>query len=133
MSQRQRERAAQHRRRRWRLAWVGGVLLVVALGGVLFLPISEDGSSDPVAISMVEYAFDPADATAEPGQELRIANDGAITHNYLITDLGKGVELEPGEEGVLELPGDVEPGTYRVICDLSGHVEAGMTGTLEVT
>jgi uncharacterized cupredoxin-like copper-binding protein len=47
-------------------------------------------------------------------------------------DLAKGVELQPGEERTLSLPGDAAPGTYRVICDLPGHVEEGMVGTLEV-
>lgn len=132
MSQRQRHEAEQRRRRRIRWAVVGAVIAVVALGGILFLPISDDAPS-PVEISMVEYAFDPVDAEAEPGQELTITNDGAIAHSYLIVDLAKGTELQAGEERTLQLPGDVEPGTYRVICDLPGHVEQGMVGTLEVT
>ena len=131
MSQRQRHRTEQHRRRRTQLAAAGGVVALVALGGIVLLPIG-DGSSDAIEISMVEYAFDPVDATARPGQELQIANDGAIAHNYLIADLGKGIELESGDEGTLQVPPDAESGSYRVICDLSGHVEAGMVGTLEV-
>ena len=130
MGQRHRQRAEQHRRRRAQLAAAGGgVVALVALGGILLLPID---SSDAIEISMVEYAFDPVDATVEPGQELRISNDGAIAHNYLIGDLGKGIELEAGEEGTLRIPSDAEPGTYQVICDLTGHAEAGMVGTLDV-
>jgi plastocyanin len=114
-----------------RLAVGGAVGALLALGGILFLPISEE---DPAAVkvAMTEYAFDPVDAPAEPGQELTISNDGAIPHSYLIVDLAKGVELQAGEERTLSLPGDTEPGTYRVICDLPGHVEEGMIGTLEV-
>jgi plastocyanin len=110
---------------------VGAVIALVALGGILFLPISDDSPS-AVEISMVEYAFLPADAVAEPGQELAIVNDGAIAHSYLIVDLAKGLELAAGGEGSLALPGDVQPGSYRVICDLPGHVEEGMVGTLDV-
>lgn len=132
MSQRQRHEAEQRRRRRIRWAVIGAVVALVALGGILFLPISDD-SLPPVEISMVEYAFDPVDAEAEPGQELRITNDGTITHSYLIVDLAKGTELQPGEQRTLQLPGDVEPGTYRVICDIPGHVEQGQVGTLVVS
>jgi plastocyanin len=131
MSGRQRREAEARRRRRIRWAVVGAVIALVALGGVLFLPISNDDPAS-VEISMVEYAFAPVEATAEPGQELAITNDGAISHSYLITDLGKGLELAAGEEGTLRLPDDVEPGTYRVICDLPGHVEQGMVGSLVV-
>jgi len=113
------------------LAAAGAVVALLALAGVLFLPISDDDPA-PVEIAMTEYAFDPIDAPAEPGQDLRISNDGAIPHSYLVVDLGKGVELPAGEEGTLSLPSDTEPGTYRVICDLPGHVEEGMVGTLEV-
>ncbi len=132
MSQRQRHEAEQRRRRRIRLAVVGAVVALLALGGILFLPISDD-APDAVEISMVEYAFDPVDVRAEPGQELTITNDGAIAHSYLIVDLAKGLELQAGEHATMQLPDDVEPGTYRVICDLPGHVEKGMVGTLEVS
>lgn len=132
MSQRQRHEAEQRRRRRIRWAVIGAVVALVALGGILFLPISDD-ALPPVEISMVEYAFDPVDAEAEPGQKLRISNDGTITHSYLIVDLAKGTELQPGEQRTLQLPGDVEPGTYRVICDIPGHVEQGQVGTLVVS
>ena len=107
------------------------VVGVLALGGILFLPISDD-DPEVVDVSMVDYAFDPAATQAALGQELAISNDGELPHSYVIVDLGKGVELQPGEQGTLELPSDAELGTYRVICDLTGHVEAGMEGTIEL-
>jgi len=61
-----------------------------------------------------------------------ISNDGAISHSYLIVDLAKGTEVAPGEEGTLTIADDATAGTYRVICDLPGHVEEGMVGTLEI-
>ncbi len=133
MSSRQRREAAERRRRRISWAVVAGVVGLVALGGVLFLPISSDGGPPPVEVSMVEYAFAPVEADAGPGQELAITNDGAIAHSYVIVDLGKGIELVPGEDDTLRLPDDVEPGTYRVLCDLPGHAEKGMVGSLVVS
>lgn len=137
-----RERQAAAARRRRQLRWgavLVGVVAILALGGLLFLPIDDDGGDAPggpngptVPISMVEYAFDPVDATAAPGQTLAISNDGAIAHSYFIVDLAKGLELAGGDEGTLALPDDVTPGEYRVICDLPGHVELGMVGTITI-
>ena len=60
---------------------------------------------------MVEYAFDPVDAVAEPGQELDDHQRRCHRHSYLIVDLAKGVELAGrARSGTLQLPDDVEPG-----------------------
>jgi plastocyanin len=131
MSQRQRQRAEQHAHRRTQLVVGAGVVGLLALGGVLFLPISGD-APEKVPVSMVDYAFDPVEARAAPGQVLTISNDGAIVHSYLIVDLAKGVELQPGGVQDLHIPTDAEERVYQVICDIPGHVEQGMVGTLEV-
>jgi uncharacterized cupredoxin-like copper-binding protein len=45
---------------------------------------------------------------------------------------GKGVpDLAPGESATLDLRG-IEPGRYQVVCDLTGHEEAGMVTELVV-
>jgi plastocyanin len=113
-----------------------GVVGLLALGGVLLLPIAQDDADggsdlDPVPVSMIEYAFVPEEIHAAPGQELAVTNDGAIVHNLLIVSLGKGVELPAGGSGSLEVP-TAEPGSYRIVCDLPGHTEAGMVGTLVI-
>jgi plastocyanin len=131
--------ARQARERRRRLQRRGAIIAaaaLVALAGVVLLPISDDGADggsalDPVPVSMVEYAFEPSDIHASPGQELAVTNDGAITHNLLIVSLGKGVELPAGGSGSLEVP-SADPGTYQIVCDLPGHTEAGMVGTLVI-
>jgi plastocyanin len=109
---------------------------LLGLGGVLLLPIAEDGADggsdlDPVPVSLVEYGFVPEEIHARPGQELAVTNDGAITHNLLIVSLGKGIELPAGGSGTLEVP-TADPGRYAIVCDLPGHTEAGMVGTLVI-
>ena len=82
-------------------------------------------------VSMVEMAFvpDPIDLAVSEAR-LRIVNDGEVPHSLVITELGKGTpDLEPGAELTLDLT-DQAPGTYAVICDVPGHLEAGMETTL---
>jgi plastocyanin len=127
-------RRRRHQRRTTPWLWVAGLVALLALGGVLLLPIGDPGPSgdqEPLPVSMVEFAFVPSGIVVDAGQPLSITNDGAVRHNLLVTRLGKGIELAPGQTGTLELPSDAA-GTYDVVCDLPGHREAGMVGTLTV-
>ena len=60
-----------------------------------------------------------------------IPNDGAAPHNFSIDELGIDVDLAPGEtqETVINAPA----GEYEYYCNVPGHKEAGMVGTLIVT
>jgi plastocyanin len=109
---------------------VASILGVIALVAILVVATT-GGSADDAEVSMTEYAFDPEDIVVEPGADLHVTNDGAITHSLVIVGEGKGVELHAGEDTTLELSG-VDPGTYDIICDLPGHQERGMVGTLTI-
>jgi plastocyanin len=130
-----RQRQQQLRQRRVVATGVVAVLVVVAF--IVIVVISSGGSSDeePAAatnvISMIEMAFEPPDLeVAVDDARLRIVNDGKVPHSYIVPELGKGTpDLGSGQEMTLDLT-DQEPGTYRVICDIPGHIEAGMVGTL---
>ena len=114
-----------------RLAKRGAVLGAVggaALLAFYVLPIPDD-RPQAVEISMTEYAFEPSEVHAVPGQLVHVVNDGAIPHSLLIVGTGKGVELPPGAVMELRLPSDLS-GDHAVVCDLPGHTEAGMTGRL---
>lgn len=115
--------------------WVG---IAAAVGGAALLAIvilPTDGDDGPVdgalQVSMVEMAFIPDELHAAPGQDVYVTNDGDVRHSLLVVGLGKGVELGPGEVRTFTLPEEVT-GTYRVICDIPGHVEAGMVGTMTI-
>ena len=58
------------------------------------------------------------------------ANEGAAPHNFAIDALKISVDLAPGEtkEVVVNAPA----GTYEFYCNVPGHKEAGMVGTLTV-
>ncbi len=125
VSQRQRAQVAERRRRNRTVGGVVAVLAVVALVAVVVLVGT--GAEEPtgVAVTMREYRFDP-DPIVAPDGVLELTNQGAIAHNLVIPQLGKGsLELTTGQKQVVDLS-DQPPGTYRVICDLTGHLEQGM-------
>jgi uncharacterized cupredoxin-like copper-binding protein len=140
VSSRTRREAAQRREVQRRRLAIGamlaaaigvGVLLALLLGG-------DDDDGDGAAtsavtetVSMVEMAFEPDPIEAEAGTAvLRVVNDGAVEHSLVVQGAGKGTpDLEPGQEMTLDLKG-LEAGSYRVICDIPGHLEAGMETTL---
>ncbi|MGZ4729772.1 MAG: multicopper oxidase domain-containing protein [Acidimicrobiales bacterium] len=91
-------------------------------------------SSGPVAVTLTEFAITPKAMTATAGNvQLAIKNNGTMTHNLSIAELGKkSPDIAPGQGAVLDL-GDVKAGTYQVQCDIPGHADSGMKGTLTVT
>ncbi len=140
MSSRTRREAAQRRAvQRRRLAIGAMVAAAIGLGVLLALLLGgDDDDGDGAAtsavtetVSMVEMAFEPDPIEAAAGAAvLRVVNDGAVDHSLVVTGAGKGTpDLAPGEEMTLDLSG-LEAGSYRVICDIEGHVEAGMVTTL---
>lgn len=144
MSQRSRQdrvHQEQRRTRGKRAAGLGVLLLLLALGGLALAsafgsdsPSADKGgaASGTVRVSMTEFAFDPDPIVLQhgPGARLEVVNDGTTAHDLLIGRLGKGTpDLPPGQRMVLDL--SAQPaGTYRVVCDLPGHTEAGMVTEL---
>jgi plastocyanin len=116
---------------------VGGVVAVVVLAVIAVVATSgsddEDssGSGDELRVSMTEFAFSPDPIVVDRADaRLDVVNDGAVDHNLLVGELGKGSRnLTPGERQVLDLT-EQPAGTYRVVCDLPGHIEAGMVTEL---
>ena len=65
-----------------------------------------------------------------------VRNTGAIEHNFIVeTQTGQSLariaNIEVGKTE--EVAADLRPGTYPMVCNLPGHKEAGMVGTITVT
>ena len=71
--------------------------------------------------------FDP-DALTAPAGEVRIVhnNQGSTTHSFVID--GQDFKLVDDDEGEI----DLAAGEYVFYCDVPGHRDAGMEGTLTV-
>ncbi len=111
-----------------------------------------DAGSAELTFGMVEFEFDPTEASAPSGAEVSVTveNTGSIEHNWILVRAGEEIASEdeipddlssiaiinllanPGESesGTFTAP---EPGSYQIICDIAGHFTAGMEGTLTVT
>jgi uncharacterized cupredoxin-like copper-binding protein len=107
---------------------------------------------ESIEIVGTEFAFEPAEVTAEAGRiELVLDNQGQAPHELVVLDTDTPVdELPTGDDGraeeegkigeTPEIPGgektsttiDFEPGEYALICNLPGHYQGGMYGTMTV-
>jgi uncharacterized cupredoxin-like copper-binding protein/mono/diheme cytochrome c family protein len=87
--------------------------------------------SEQVVTSFDIY-FEPKEVAISANTDVTftLPNDGAAAHNFSIDELGIDVDLPPGvtEQVVINAP----PGTYEYYCNVPGHREAGMVGTLVV-
>lgn len=119
--------------------WIGAgvaflalvVLVVVLVGGDDGSDTAEPGSG--IRVSMTDYAFDP-DPLVLSGDDkvVTIVNDGELPHDFVVPELGKGTpDLPPGGELTIDFS-DQPPGTYDVLCDITGHAEAGMVSELVI-
>ena len=83
-------------------------------------------------VTSFDIYFEPTEVSipATTDVPFTLPNDGAAPHNFSIDELGISIDLAPGstEETIINAP----PGTYEYYCNVPGHKEAGMVGTLIV-
>jgi uncharacterized cupredoxin-like copper-binding protein/mono/diheme cytochrome c family protein len=88
--------------------------------------------AEPVTIASHDIFFEPSEVTipANTDVTLSLPNEGAAPHNFSIDELDISIDQAPGEsqETVINAP----PGEYEFHCNVPGHLEAGMVGTLIV-
>ncbi len=117
----------------------------VNLTGVLFilagaLALTGPGLAAPaptrIEIKAREFAFDPKEVSARPVEVIFVVkNEGSIEHNFVIEDANRRTVaqiavIEAGKTEELKVT--LRPGTFTIACNLPGHKDAGMIGTLRV-
>lgn len=93
---------------------------------------SDGSAAQIVEVQLGSFTITPPVVTVNAGEvELEVVNvDPSLVHNLVAG--GKGTRsLAPGERQTLSL-GEVEPGEYRMWCDIPGHAQAGQVATLVV-
>ncbi|HET9661851.1 MAG TPA: PQQ-binding-like beta-propeller repeat protein [Thermomicrobiales bacterium] len=89
-------------------------------------------SGNAVKMDMVDIAFDPSELTisADTPTQVDLSNSGVLPHNFSIDELDISVDLAPGKATTFTI--DAPAGTYEYYCNVPGHKDAGMVGTLTV-
>ena len=81
------------------------------------------------------FAYEPAELTAPAGLvTVNFDNPAALQHDVVIED-DAGNEVAKTDlvsEGQAATNAELQPGTYTYFCDVPGHREGGMEGTLTV-
>lgn len=133
------------------------ILAIVLAGGFLFLrgngqtpeiSTPQPQIEEPVATTVTEseerevlvqdensfivesgnFFFEPNLITADSGEITITISRNAGFHTFVIDELGVKEQLSDGTTFSFT----AEPGTYEFYCDVPGHRERGMFGTLEV-
>jgi uncharacterized cupredoxin-like copper-binding protein len=94
---------------------------------------AEAAAAQTVDIVAYDIYFEPKEVTIPANTDVTVmlANDGVAPHNFSIDELGIDIDLPAGEtqETVINAPA----GEYEYYCNVPGHKEAGMVGTLIVS
>ena len=120
-------------RRGWYLIAVGIASLAVA-GGVLAADRAIEAGATQVDVIARDVRFAPADVRVRAGQivVVRFTNDDPIFHDWMAEGLANvDAAARPGQVQQIRFIVD-RPGTYRIICSVEGHADAGMVGRLVV-
>lgn len=119
-----------------------------------FVEAADWDAAETVTIDLSEFAFTPDQITLEAGQPyiLELVNVGDVKHEFTAEDFFRTVATRKAEtaESEVKVPFFTEievfagrsaelflipliPGTYDLVCEIEGHFEAGMFGTITVT
>lgn len=82
-----------------------------------------------------KMGFDPARIPVRPGERVRfvVENRGTQDHEFEGEEGGlEEIVVPPGKTRTVEWTAPRNPGEFEFVCDLPGHKEAGMVGTIVI-
>ena len=92
----------------------------------------ESAGATAALATLTEFAINPEALVVSGAGTVEVRNDGSQVHNLAVVDHDlKTPDLNGGESAALDVS-SLAPGEYEVFCDIAGHAEAGMRGTLVV-
>ena len=107
---------------------------LVAIFALVLAACSSSPEPLELTLTATDIAYDTSNISAKVSQNVSISfvNDGALEHNFIIDEFGIDNLLKSGETVAISFTPE-NPGTYDFYCNVAGHLEAGMKGTLTVT
>lgn len=127
------------------------VVVVLVLASVVLAACSGGGGSagggTKISATLTDFHFEPTTWTVPAGAQvtLTLKNEGAVEHDWVLvsapvtppagedTDVLFEAKVNAGETKDFTFTAPTTPGEYQVICDIAGHLEAGMEGKLVVS
>jgi uncharacterized cupredoxin-like copper-binding protein len=113
-------------------------ILALAVVASLLLTACGGGSSAPaslvVNLKAEDIKYDTTSLTAKVGQPVtvNIQNAGGLEHSFVIDQFSVKLDhIQAGQAGTITFT-PTTAGTYEYYCDVPGHKDAGMKGTLTV-
>jgi plastocyanin len=115
------------------IALGAGAILVGSLPRAAGAAISEDVLAQLPAVTTPGFSFDQPEIRVKAGETVafRLDNPHVAPHSFDIDELNVHVPVAVGGSSLV-LFRPTEPGTYTFYCELPGHREEGMQGTLIV-
>ena len=131
----QRKARARHR---W-IAAIVGVILTVTVGVIVVVSSVGGGAAKPapfqgtvVQLTLGDYNIEGNLTVPSGPVRLQAFNAGGLVHNVGIRGVAISGDIQHGKSFTLDV-GVLAPGTYKLYCDIVGHVEHGMVADLIVT
>jgi len=99
-------------------------------------PTARPMGGQVVNVIAKEFVFEPKEIRVKAGMvTFMVRNEGAVEHEFIIEGVTTHGEhasetFRPGVTHEVEV--ELKPGTYPVSCNVAGHREAGMVGTIIV-
>ncbi len=111
-------------------ALVVAAMVLTACGGS---SAGSGGGSQNITVTATEFKFDPATITVKAGDKvtLTLNNKGTLEHTFVQPDLNINLKAAAGQSASTTFTA-TKAGSYQVVCDVPGHKEAGMVGTIVV-
>lgn len=92
--------------------------------------VATEGTSGP-QLTLTEFKITPNEISVPADSVITIVNDGTVAHDVMVDGIMSD-QVDAGGTTTLDLTG-LAPGTYDMICTVTGHKDSGMTGTITVT
>ncbi len=108
-----------------------GSELVIEVGAVV--SANRQQAAKTFAVEVSEFKFNPSTFRVTEGEVVRfnVENRGKVPHEFELEGLGVEVVIPEGKS-VSFTVSPPKSGVYNLICDLPGHLKAGMRGELIV-
>ena len=112
---------------------------LIAVCAVLALTLAAcgggGGEANEISVTGQDtFQFSPEALTTTVGQptNVTLVNTGALEHSFVLDEVSVKIGPLPGGESDSASFTPNAAGTYTFYCDIAGHREAGMEGTLTV-